>query len=221
MSGDNEVTSKQSSSVHEGVSYDEVFSSGYGPEEGLSWSLERESSAHSPIDKEEDYDEEKVEEREGDEDEYDEGGGENEGEFEGKYDKDKGGSDRAASVEGISGSPKDGHTRPFILPAIWIVNNFKLMMTTKIFNNLKDHYQILENIPIRLLGKYEKCYSGKTTNVSMYDAMFAEGLRLPLKVLHRQLAIFLGLFVSQIALNAWRIFIGAKILWGHLSGGNR
>ena len=40
MSGDGE-----SSLVHEGAGYDEVFLSGHGPEEGLSWSLEREMSA--------------------------------------------------------------------------------------------------------------------------------------------------------------------------------
>ena len=54
----------------------------------------------------------------------------------------------------------------------------------------------------------------------MYDAMFVAGLRLPLTALHCQLADFLGLFVTQITPNAWRIFIGAEILWGHLSGGN-
>ena len=57
-------------------------------------------------------------------------------------------------------------------------------------------------------------------DVGMYDAMFAAGLRLPLTALHRQFANFLGLSVSQIALNAWRIFIGVEILWGRLSGGN-
>ena len=55
----------------------------------------------------------------------------------------------------------------------------------------------------------------------MYDAMFAVGLRLLLMALHHQLAIFLGLSVSQITPNTWRIFMGAKILWGCLSGGNR
>ena len=58
-------------------------------------------------------------------------------------------------------------------------------------------------------------------DVGMYNAMFAVGLRLPLTALYRQLANFLGLFVSQIAPNAWRIFIGAEILWGNLSGRNR
>ena len=61
--------------------------------------------------------------------------------------------------------------------------------------------------------------SAKTADIGMYDAMFAVGLRLPLTALHRQLAIFLGLPVSQIAPNVWKIFIGAEILWGRLNGG--
>ena len=80
---------------------------------------------------------------------------------------------------------------------------------------------IPDNIPIRLPGKFEKCYTGKTANVGMYDTMFTAGLRLSLTVLHCQLANFLGLSVSQIAPNALRIFIGAEILWGCLCGGNR
>ena len=104
---------------------------------------------------------------------------------------------------------------------IWTVNDFKPTMMTNIFKTLQDRYQIPDNSPIPLPGKFEKCYSGKTADVSMYDAMFAVGLRLPLTTLHHQLAIFLGSSVSQIALNAWRIFIGAEILWGRLSGGNR
>ena len=202
MSGDSEATSELSSSVYEGAGYDKVFLLGYRLEEGLSWSSKKDSSAYSPIDKEEDYDEEKVEEREGDEDEYDEGGGENEGEFEGKYDKDKEESNKGAFVGESSGSPRDGHNCPFIISAIWIVNDFKPTMMTKIFNNLRDRYQIRNNIPIRLPGKYEKCYSGKTADVDMYDTMFTAGLRLHLTTLHRQLAIFLGLSVNQIAQNA-------------------
>ena len=57
-------------------------------------------------------------------------------------------------------------------------------------------------------------------DVGMYDAMFTIGLRLPLTDLHRQLANYLGLSISQIAPNSWRIFIGAKVIWGQLSGGN-
>ena len=57
-------------------------------------------------------------------------------------------------------------------------------------------------------------------DVGMYDAMFTVGLRLPPTDLHCQLANYLGLSISQIAPNSWRIFIGAKVIWGQLSGGN-
>ena len=94
-------------------------------------------------------------------------------------------------------------------------------MSDKIFSELRVRYQIPEHIPIRLPYENEKCYTGRTADVGMYVAMFAAGLRLPLTALHRQLVDYLGLSVSQIAPNAWRNFIGAEILWGSLSGGNR
>ena len=222
MSGDREATSEQSSSVHKGAGYNEVYPSVHGPEEGLSWSSKREPFAHSPDDKE-DFDREGVEEN----DEYDYGEGVNKEEYEGKGDEEKGENeeeyegegdegedevDGRAYEEGSLGSFGDGHTRPFILSTIWTVNDFKPIMTTNIFKTLRDRYQIPDNIPIRLLGKFEKCYSGKIANVGMYDIMFTIGLRLPLTTLHCQLATFLGLYVSQVAPNAWRIFIGTKIL---------
>ena len=194
MSRDREATSEQSSSVCEGADYDEVYSSGHGSEEGLSWLSERKPSTHSPDDKE-DFDGEGVEE----EDEYDEGKGENEEEYEGEGNEGKGENeeeyegegdkgedegDGRASEEGSLGSSGDGHTHPFILPVIWMVNDFKPTMMTNIFKTLRDSYQIPNNIPICLPGKFEKCYSGKTADVGMYDAMFAVGLRLPLMALH-------------------------------------
>jgi len=210
-----EATSEQLS-VRKGASYDEVFQSSHEPKEGLSWSLERETLAHS-LDKEvescdgEEGDEEEVDECE---DDGDKGG------KEGEDDKDEGEVDGRTPECGSSGSPGDGHTHPFIFLKMWTVNDFKPMMTANIFKNLRDRFQIPDHIPIHLPRKFEKYYSGKTADIGMYDAMFAVGLRLPLTALHRQLANFLGLFVSRIALNAWRIFIEAKILWGHLSGRN-
>ena len=50
------------------------------------------------------------------------------------------------------------------------------------------------------------------TDVGMYDAMFATGLRLSLMELHRQLANYLGLSIGQIAPNVWRIFLGAVVI---------
>ena len=103
-------------------------------------------------------------------------------------------------LESTSGSP--GDDCPFILPKKWTVDDFLSTMSDKVFNTLRDRYQIPNNIPIRLPGKFERWYSGKTTDVGMYDAMFAVGLRLPLMAFRHQLANFLRLSVSQIAPNA-------------------
>ena len=69
-------------------------------------------------------------------------------------------------------------------------------MMVNIFKNLRNCYQIPNHIPIRLLGKFEKCYIGKTADVGMYDATFVVGLRLPLTKLHCQLTNFLGLSIN-------------------------
>jgi len=86
--------------------------------------------------------------------EGDEEKGENE-EYEGEGDGGEDEGDRRASGEGSLGSSGDGHTHPFILPTIWTVNDFKSTMMTNIFKTLRDHYQIPDNIPIRLPGKFE------------------------------------------------------------------
>ena len=90
--------------------------------------------------------------------------------------------------------------------------NINQKMTNNIFKNLRDCYQILENVPIYPPRKLERCYSRRTVNIGMYDAIFTTGLRLPLTELHHQLANYLGLSVSQIAPNAWRISIGAEVI---------
>ena len=85
-------------------------------------------------------------------------------------------------------------------------------MFEKVFNTLCDHYQIPENIPLCLPKKFERCYSGRTTDVGIYNAMFTAGMRLLLTELHYRLATYLGLSVSQLTPNAWRVFIGAEVI---------
>ena len=173
---------------------------------------ERETSAQSPDDDVESYTGESEEVVDEGEDKVEEGERKNGSDG----DEDKGDEE---SCEGTSRGPGDNHS--FILPEDWVVNKFLPMMSSRVFKELHPHYQIPENIPIRLPRENERCYSGRTVDVGTYDAMFATGLRLPLTALHHQLADFLGLSVSQIAPNAWRIFISVEVLWGRLSGGNR
>ena len=97
-------------------------------------------TAHSPVDEGDSYDGGEGEEEEGEkgEDENDKGGEDEE--YRGEDDGVEGEGDRRASEWGSLGSPGAGHTCPFILPKMWIVNDFKPMMTTNIFKNLRDYY---------------------------------------------------------------------------------
>ena len=205
----------EESSVYEGVGYDETFGSG-DESEDFSPSLEREMSAQSPDGEDESYAEgseevgvDKVGKKwngsdgDNDGDEEDNDGDEEDGDGDEEDDDEE-------SSEGTSVGL--GDNRPFILPEEWAVNKFLPLMSDKVFKELRTRYQIPEHIPIHLPRENERCYSGRTTDVGMYDAMFAAGPRLPLTALYRHLVDFLGLFVSQIAPNAWRTFIGVEIL---------
>ena len=177
----------EESSVREGAGYNETFGSG-DEYEDFSPSSERETSAQSPDGKDESY-------AEGSEEVgVDKVGKEGSGSDGDKEDDD------GESCEGTSVGP--GDNRLFILPEEWAVNRFLPLMSDKVFKELRIRYHIPEHIPIRLPRENERCYSGRTADVDMYNAMFATGLRLLLTTLHRQLADFLGLPVSQIALNA-------------------
>ena len=207
---------REESSVREGAGYDETFGTG-DESEDFSPLSGRETSAQSLDGEDECYAEESEEvgvevEKEGI---WVDGDDAHDGE-DGDDDEDD---DGEGSSVGASVGP--GDNSPFILLAEWAVNKFLPSMSDKIFSELRVRYQIQEHIPIRLPYENKKCYTGRTTDVGMHDAMFAARLRLPLTALHYQLVDYLGLSVSQITSNTWRTFIGEEILWGSLSGGNR
>ena len=192
---DRKVTSELLSSVCEGTGYDEIYPLGRELKEDFPRSPKREPSTHSPNDEEEDEEAEEGDEENDKGDEYDEGDKEEKGDEEDEGGEEDEG-DRSKGVE--EAGQVDGGARPFILPLIWTVDDFNPTMSDKVFNTLRDHYQIPENIPICLLVKCEKCYSERTTDVGMYDAMFTAGLRLLLTDLHRRLANYLGLSISLV-----------------------
>ena len=51
--------------------------------------------------------------------------------------------------------------------------------------------------------------------------MLKASLRFPLNSLHRELLKYLGLSVSQISPNAWRVFIAMEVLYGAMSNSVR
>ena len=55
----------------------------------------------------------------------------------------------------------------------------------------------------------------------MYEQMLKAGLRFSLSTLHRELLKYLGLSVTQISPNAWRVFIAMEILYGAMTDSAR
>ena len=114
----------------------------------------------------------------------------------------------------------DGH-REFVMLPEWTVNAFTSTIKEPHFNTLRAHYQIPDYIPIRLPYKSEKCYNEEVDGVRVYEQVLKAGLRFPLSFLHRELLKYLGLSVSQISPNAWRVFIAMEVLYGAMSNGAR
>ena len=98
--------------------------------EDLTWSPERKLSAYSLAERK---DEEYVgNEEEGEDEDKEEGEGEEEG------DGDMG--ENHGEGDGVVGEVKRRCHRPFILPLIWMMNDFYPTMFLKVFNNLCNHY---------------------------------------------------------------------------------
>ena len=92
--------------------------------------------------------------------------------------------------------------REFIMLLEWMVNYFVSTIKENHFKTLRENYQILENIPIRLPYKSEKCYYDGVGGVGVYEQILKAGLRFPLSSLHRELLKCLGLSVNQVSPNA-------------------
>ena len=67
------------------------------------------------------------------------------------------------SVVGTSG------LREFVMLSEWTVNDFNSTIKEKHFSTLRANYQILDNIPIRLLYKSKKCSYEGVEGVGVYE----------------------------------------------------
>ena len=111
--------------------------------------------------------------------------------------------------------------REFILLALWTVNDFIFKIKESHFKTLRDKYQIPICIPMHLPYKSKKCYYEGLKDIGIYEQMLKAGLRFPLSTFHHCLLQYLGLSVSQISPNAWRVFLSVEVLYGAMSDGAR
>ena len=111
--------------------------------------------------------------------------------------------------------------REFIMLPLGMVNYFRSLIKESHFKTLRAKYQIPDNIPLCLPYKSEKCYYKGVEGVGAYEQMLNAGFRFPLSLLHHHLFQYLGLAVTQISPNAWRIFLGVEVLYEAMSNGAR
>ena len=175
-------------------------------------SLERELSAHLLKNEiEGELDEEIEGEKEYEYDEEDGEEGEDEKEEKDEEEEDREEANRKGEEEAVAPDSSGDDYRLFIIPSISSINDFLLKMPDRVFNNLRLHYQIPDDVLTRMASKKEKCYFGQTTNIGFYEAVFITSPRLPLTELHRQLADHLGVSICQIYPNVWTI-LGVEVL---------
>ena len=111
--------------------------------------------------------------------------------------------------------------REFVMLPEWTVNSFTSTIKEAHFKTLRANYQIPDYISIRLPYKSKKCYYEGVDGVGVYKQVLKAGLRFPLNSLHRELLKYLGLSVSQISPNAWRVFIAMEVLYEAMSNSSR
>ena len=104
--------------------------------------------------------------------------------------------------------------REFIMLPKWTVHKFTSVIKEKHFSTFRAIFQIPDYISIRLPYVSKKCYYEGVEGVGVYEQMLKAGLRFPLSTLHRELLKYLGLSVTQISPNSWRVFIAMEILYG-------
>ena len=121
-------------------------------------------------------------------------------------------------IKSVVGTDK---LREFVMLPKWTVNAFTSTIKEAHFKTLRANYQIPNYIPIRLPYKSKKCYYEGIDSVGVYEQVLKASLRFPLNSLHRELLKYLGLSVSQISPNAWRVFIAMEVLYGAKSNGAR
>ena len=101
------------------------------------------------------------------------------------------------------------------------MHKFTSIIKEKHFSTFRAIFQIPDYITICLPYVSKKCYYEGVDGVRVYEQMLKTGLRFPLSTLHRELLKYLGLFVTQISPNAWRVFIAMEILYGAMADAAR
>jgi hypothetical protein len=123
------------------------------------------------------------------------------------FDRENGGNS-TDETPSVSGSWKgDGFEK------LWIARSYLSIVDEEGLKKIRDRYQILDDVILRIPNLDERACSSKYDDVAFYETDFTASLRFPLQPFMRELLDCLRLSPGQLAPNAWRTAISCMVLW--------
>ena len=102
---------------------------------------------------------------------------------------------------------------------LWVAQTYFFIVDSKGLQRVRDRYQILDDVVLRILNPNERACSSKYDDVAFYEADFNAGLRFPMQPFMRELLNRLHLSPCQLAPNAWQTVISCMVMWRVCSEG--
>uniref|UniRef100_A0A2N9EYB5 Transposase (putative) gypsy type domain-containing protein n=1 Tax=Fagus sylvatica TaxID=28930 RepID=A0A2N9EYB5_FAGSY len=128
--------------------------------------------------------------------------------------------DQGRSSETTESSTSDSSSQEPRLPILdrdlnrpFIAEGVSSKLVDKDIGRLRRHYQISEDIVLRLPENGEWACLSNVENVVLYEESLVAGLRLPFRSFERGLLHRLGVAPNQLNPNAWWLVTGLQVLW--------
>ena len=98
--------------------------------------------------------------------------------------------------------------------------NISCSLTRKVEQQIKDRFQFLDSVKIRIPSDEERACHSYVDEVCFYEADFVNGLCFLVHPFVRELFSYLHLASAQLVPNSWRILISCMVVWMSTNDGD-